>query len=666
MKIMRSYLFLAISVAVGLGLHAAEPAAVSLWVPPPLAKVLRDDAPPAETPAALLIEGARNETASAQAAVRSTAGAAEARASLSDFIHRESGATIPASAATLQWERYIDIDRNTDGLPEDELVAKAPNSIPDPFWENAGIPLQAGRTQALWLEVAVPAGAAPGDYDATLAVSADDRSAQLPVTLHVWDFAIPEERHLSVVNWWRFPGLGFDGRFEPYSDAYYQFLGECCTFLVAHRQTDIQSSLSELVQEVQDAGGNVSYDTTRLERYVGTAFEHGIRQIHLHAVGRRVGIHTEPDGRIEPVSAAMKRLPAVEAVIQKHQWQGRIAVNISDEPFIQHEQSYAAVVDQVHEMAPSVRVIEAVESEFFGELDIYVPKLSHLNLWYPRFQEVQREGKELWYYTCCHPVGRYPNRFLDQSLLKGRVLLWLNYLYGLDGFLHWGLNHFHGDDPYTQEGISHQLPLGDRAVAYPGSSGYLGSLRFSTMRDGLQDFEYMWLLEEGLRALKERAGEDAYWLDPRQRSLELCRRVVQSFYDHTRDPGVLMETRRALAAEIEALAADPLLVVQTSPPENTFVPAGPRNIGVRGLAGPGATVLVNGAPVPVRDSGYFSLPCFLSDNKPTITVSVEKDGVERSVTRSFILSRDQEPTARGPEGKRHGIRSRTTRRIAPH
>ncbi len=640
MTIMRKYLFLAISAAVGLSLHAAESPAISLWAPPPLTKVLRDDAPPAETAAPLLIEGARNETVSAQAALRSATDVAGAHASLSDFTPREGGATIPASMATLQWERYIDIDRNTDGLPEDELIAKAPNSIPDPFWEDPRIPLQAGQTQALWLEVAVPADAAPGDYDATLTVSADEQSARLAVTLHVWNFAVPEERHLSVVNWWRFPGLGFEGRFEPYSDAYYQFLGECCTFLVAHRQTDIQSSLSELVQEVQGADESMSYDTTRLERYAGTAFEQGIRQIHLHAVGRRIGIHTEPEGRIEAVSAAMKRLPAVEAVIQKHQWQGRIAVNISDEPFIHHEQSYAAVVEQVHEMAPSVRVIEAVESEFFGELDIYVPKLSHLNLWYPRFQEVQREGKELWYYTCCHPVGRYPNRFLDQSLLKGRVLLWLNYLYGLDGFLHWGLNHFHGDAPYTQEGISHGLPLGDRAVAYPGSSGYLGSLRFSTMRDGLQDFEYLWLLEAGLRALKDRVGEDAYWLDPRQRSLELCRRVVQSFYDHTRDPSVLMETRRALAAEIEALADDPLLVVQTSPPENTFVPAGPRNIGVRGLTEPGATVLINGKAVPVRDSGYFCLACFLPDDRPSITVAIDKDGAHRSATRSFILKRD--------------------------
>ncbi len=616
-----------------------EAMSLSVWVPPPLAKVLRDAMPPAGDSVPLVIEGARNETASAQLALRSTADVQGVTAIVSDLKHQQSDAILPADTVMLHWERYILINRNSD-LPEDELVAKAPNSIPDPFWEGAAIPLRANEAQALWIDAAIPRDAVPGVYSGMIALTADGQSVPYPVNLRVWNFAMPEERHLSVVNWWRFPGLWFDDKFEAFSDEYYQFLGKCCDFLAAHRQTDIQASLGELIQEVKQDDGSISHDTSRLERYAATAFAHGIRQLHLHGVGTKSGGHTEPDGRIEAVPASMNLLPALEAVIQKHGWQRRIAVNISDEPFIHHEQSYMAVVDQVHAMAPSVRIIEAVESEYFGGLDIYVPKLSHLNLWYPRFQEVQREGKELWYYTCCHPLGRYPNRFLDQSLVKARALHWINYLYDLDGYLHWGLNHFHGDDPYSQEGISQGLPLGDRAVAYPGETGYLSSLRFSTMRDGLQDFEYLWVLEDKLRQIKDRVGEDAFWLDPRQRPVELCRRVVQSFHDHTRDPAVLMETRRQIAEEIEALDSAPLLVVQTSPPENTFVPAGPRNVGVRGLVAPGAVVTINGKAVPVRESGYFCLAYFMPDDTPAIKVTVTEGGREHSTTRSFLLEQE--------------------------
>ena len=332
-------------------------------------------------------------------------------------------------------------------------------------------------------------------------------------------------------------------------------------------------------------------------------------------------------------------MAAWEKVVLQRNWPNRFLVSISDEPCIHHEESYAAGVDLVHEIAPHIRCIEAVEAEYLGALDVYVPKLSHLNLWYPRFQQVQSTGAELWFYTCCHPVGRYPNRFLDQSLLKVRVLHWINYLHDLDGYLHWGLNHFAAGDPYTQEALSEGLPLGDRAIAYPGTSGLLGSLRFSAMRDGLQDYEYLWVLENELSRVKHKVGKEAFWLDPRQRPLELCRRVVWSFYDYTRNPEVMLDTREAIAREIEQLTSEPLLIVQTSPPEGMVVPAGPRNIGVRGLVPPGATVTLNGRPVTnVRPSGYFLQAHFMSADHPTITVTVEHNGKKRTAERVFTLA----------------------------
>jgi hypothetical protein len=355
-------------------------------------------------------------------------------------------------------------------------------------------------------------------------------------------------------------------------------------------------------------------------------------------VGHRTAGILDPTTRVVPNESSLRRLGAWEQVIQRRNWPRRFVVSIVDEPFIYYEDSYAAVVDRVHQVAPSVRCLEAVEAEYLGRLDIYVPKLSHLSLWYPRFEEARRQGAELWYYVCCHPLGRYPNRFLDQSLLKARVLFWIHYLCNLDGYLHWGLN-FYAGDPYTEEGISKDLPLGDRAIVYPGREGLLGSLRFSAQRDGIQDYEYLRVLESRLRQIKQQAGADAFWLDPRQRPLELCRRVIWSFHDHTREPRVLLETREAIAGEIEGLAAEPLLVVQTSPPEGTVVPAGPRAVNVRGLSPPGAKVLLNGQPaLHVRANGYFCQPVFLGDRQPTIQVTVEHQGRKRTTTRTFLLA----------------------------
>jgi hypothetical protein len=621
-----------ITVAMSRTAEAAE-----LWASSSLEKVLRDAAPPTDASAEVRIEGSRGETASGQAVFRAAEDVASATAHISDLEHRDSDRAIPSSHIQLQWVRYIDISRNSAGLPEDELVAKAPASIPDPFWEGLTIPVAAGQAQPIWIEINVPQDAPAGDYDGQLTVDTGDTNVSLPVVLHVWNFDMPAERHVSVINWGVFPGQTFGKRAAAPNADYFELYREFCAFLVAHRQTDIIGGL-DMIERKSRTDGSVTFDTSRLERHAETAFDAGIRQMHLHAVGDKSASILDPAGRVVVREERLAQLQALEQTIQRRGWQGRFLVAITDEPFIHHEESFAAAVEQVHQAAPSVRVIEAVETEYLGKLDVYVPKLSHLNLWYPHFEQQRREqGGELWFYTCCHPAGRYPNRFLDQSLLKVRVLHWINYLYNLDGYLHWGLNHYGTDDPYSEEGISKDLPLGDRAVVYPGENRMIGSLRLSAQRDGLQDYEYLRLLEDRLHAVKDQVGADAFWLDPRQRSLELCRRVIWSFHDYTRDPNLLWQTRQAVAEEIESLATEPLLVVQTSPPEGTPVPAGPRMVNVRGLVPPGATVTLNGEPVPnVRPSGYFAHYWFPSDD-PELTITVEHHGRQRSVCRTFPL-----------------------------
>jgi hypothetical protein len=607
-----------------------------LWSADPLTKVMRSDQPDAGAGKALQITAAGGEIVSAQVVVWSTQDSNDLAAHISDLKHDVEDAVIPATAVKLQWVRYIDISRNTTGVPLDELVAQAPASIPDPFWEDPALSVKANQSQPIWIEIHVPFEAKAGDYKGALTISSGVELRKIEVLLHVYDFEVPRQRHLSVINWWSFPGVGFQ-HIKPYSPEYWDLLEKSCRFLVEHRQTNIHTSLN-LIQENGDIAKGYSYDTRQLERYSETAFRAGIEKIHLHAAGSRTGSVTDPNSRIQPNEANLRRLGIWENVIQQRGWQSRFLVSISDEPFIHHEETYAAMVDRVHKTAPSIRCIEAVETEFLGKLDIYVPKLNHLNLWYPQFKKIQEEGAELWFYTCCYPLGRYPNRFLDQPLLKTRVLHWINYLYDLDGFLHWGLNRFAGDDPYSEEGISKNLPLGDRAIAYPGREGFLGSLRFSAMRDGLQDYEYLWVLENELLTIKQAYGNEASWLDPRQRSIELCRRVIQSFHEYTRDPQILLTTRDLIAREIEHLKTKPLLVVQTSPAEGTFVPAGLRHIGIRGLVRPGAKVSINGKPVVnVRPSGYFLEAYFIPDNNPKITIRVEDQGREYTVERCFVL-----------------------------
>ena len=624
-----------------------------LWGSDCLTKVM-PDAVPADGVPYLSVSGARGEIVSAQAVYSPGKSIRQATCSVTNLEQVSGTGVIPASSISLQWVRYIDISRNTGGIPDDELVAKAPGTIPDPFWEGRTILVEYGtktilgdsvfiekKSQPLWVEIEIPRNAPAGDYRGILSVESEEHNLPLPIILpiilHVWDFEVPEERHLSVINWWTFPGMGFEGIKEG-TPEYYRLLGQFAAFVVAHRQTDVWARFS-MIKESGDANSGYTYDTSELERYVETVFDAGIRQIHMHTLGGKSEYILDPKGIVTPIEENFRRLPALLDMIKRRGWEGRFLAALTDEPFIHHEISFAELVERIHREAPGIRIVEALEAEYLGKLDVYVPKLSHLNMWYPRFDQVRHEGSELWYYTCCHPVGRYPNRFLDQSLLKVRVLHWINYLYNMTGYLHWGLNmQWNGDgSAYTMEAVSEGLPLGDRAIAYPGKDGLLGSLRFSVQRDGLEDFEYLWTLEHKLKEIKDRVGKDAFWLDPRQRPLELCKRVIWSFHDYTRDASVMLDARRTIAEEIEALEENPLLLVQTSPADNSTVPNGPRFVLVRGLVNPGATVTLNGEKVEnVLPSGYFYAYHFLKEENPVVTVTTEYRGEKRSASRKFV------------------------------
>ncbi|MCU0960916.1 MAG: hypothetical protein MUF48_12495 [Pirellulaceae bacterium] len=240
----------------------------ALWASDNLTKVLRSELAPPDTARhdALRLSGGRGETVSAQAVLRTAADRDAVNAAVSDLRHRETGAAIARGQIRLQWVRYIDVTRNSAGVPDDELVAKAPTSLPDPYWEPATISAAAEQSQPIWIELSVPPDAAAGTYDGTLSVSSDDEVWTLPILVHVWDFDLPAERHLSVINWGLFPGVAYGGRTEPDSPAYYDLYREFCTFLVAHRQTDVMGSLDWIVVQERPEG-QVSCDTGLLERH---------------------------------------------------------------------------------------------------------------------------------------------------------------------------------------------------------------------------------------------------------------------------------------------------------------------------------------------------------------------------------------------------------------
>ena len=123
---------------------------------------------------------------------------------------------------------------------------------------------------------------------------------------------------------------------------------------------------------------------------------------------------------------------------------------------------------------------------------------------------------------------------MDYPLIKTRVLHWINFRWGFTGYLHWGFNHWRGDDPFKDleppHGGSTFLPPGDAWIVYPGDRRLLDSIRHEAMRDGVEDYELLRLLAEK---------------DP-GKAKTLAETVVRSFTDYARDPKTLRQVRLEL------------------------------------------------------------------------------------------------------------------------
>ena len=159
--------------------------------------------------------------------------------------------------------------------------------------------------------------------------------------------------------------------------------------------------------------------------------------------------------------------------------------------------------------APELRLIEAVQcTNFVGSIDVAVPILNHLHAEYEAYKRQPGNGRELWFYTCCEPHGEYANRFIELPLMKVRLLHWINFRYGITGYLHWGWNWYYNIDPFKQTTAppptEDYLPAGDAWLVYPGPKGPLGSIRLEAMRDGIVDHELLSMLAERDRSAAER------------------------------------------------------------------------------------------------------------------------------------------------------------------
>ncbi len=179
---------------------------------------------------------------------------------------------------------------------------------------------------------------------------------------------------------------------------------------------------------------------------------------------------------------------------------GRTFFHISDEPNAGNIDTYRKARECVRDYLKEFPVIDALSTLSFyedGIVDYPVPTNEYIH-------EFLGYGMEHpWVYYCSGEYLYVSNRFFAMPLARTRILGVQMYLYGIEGFLHWGYNYYNSQysirkiDPYRVTDADDAFPSGDAFLVYPGEDGKAEeSIRLLALEEGFQDCRVLKLLEQ--------------------------------------------------------------------------------------------------------------------------------------------------------------------------
>jgi hypothetical protein len=252
-------------------------------------------------------------------------------------------------------------------------------------------------------------------------------------------------------------------------------------------------------------------------------------------------------------------------------WERRVVLYISDEPFDQHEhiqQQMRALCDMIDDVDPEIPVYSSTWK--------HVPKWDgYLDVWgighdgrvtAEKMEQLQAAGDRIWFTTDGQMCTDTPYVAVE------RLLPHYCFKYGAEAYEFWGVGWL-TYDPFrfgwhsfihqsSEPGKSYWIryPNGDGFLLYPGKpvghEGAMSSVRFEQAREGVEDYEYLYLLQQ----LIGKAKADGKDVTGAEQALNKARDLVDipnaGGYYSTKilpDPDRLYAVRRDLATAIESL-----------------------------------------------------------------------------------------------------------------
>lgn len=380
--------------------------------------------------------------------------------------------------------------------------------------ESMNIP--AGRKQPVWMTVNVPSNAKPGKYRGKLTVSSSNaKSRSLPVELIVSDHILPPDSDWTFhLDLWQNPYSV--ARYENvplWSDAHFEAMRPVMKMLADAGQKSVTTTImsrpwngqtedafGSMVTKIRRIDGTWLYDYTIFDRWVEFMFSLGIdRQINCYSM-IPWALQFDYIDQATSSPATFQAAPGSEeyneywgafiADFARHLkakgWFEKTMIAMDERPL----ESMQAVLGLIRKVEPAFKISlagnyhEPVIYDIVDFSETFSGKQE-----FPESAKAKRKelGLTTTFYTCC--AEAHPNMFVISNPDEAAWLGWFAQAEGYDGYLRWAYNSW-TLDPLTDTRFR-TWPAGDCFVVYPGGRG---SVRFSKLVEGIQDFEKVRIL----------------------------------------------------------------------------------------------------------------------------------------------------------------------------
>ncbi|MCB9730332.1 MAG: DUF4091 domain-containing protein [Deltaproteobacteria bacterium] len=468
-------------------------------------------ATPAPSSLVATVSAARNEFEAFQVVVQALDGGVQAVSMSASALTGPGGATIPATRIVLYREGLYTVvtPSNTEGakggwpdpmIPDvDPYFSEKRNAFP--------FDVPAGESRAVWVEIFVPPGTPAGSYQGHVTVDGSGiGSITIPVQLTVRAFDLPSTATLKSAY-----GMGWDDACEAHHGSYeacgYDAGVEKYHLLYARAALDHRISLEGVVYNF---GTYADFDATYGPLLSGTAPTRlqGARLTSLR------------------LTAVSSKLSAWKAHFDAKGW-GDVAFDYTcDEPPAGCPWSSIKPQATVVQSAGVSTLVttdlkDATSQGLTDHIDILVPIVQYMH---PKGGTDQRSTydaflaktprKQLWWYQSCisHGCGTgcsptvdpwysgWPSYAIDSAAIQNRAMEWLAYTHRIQGELYFQTTHMLKTAWTNSCDFSGN---GDGTLFYPGTPAKIGgktdipieSMRMKLIREGMEDYEYLHLLE---------------------------------------------------------------------------------------------------------------------------------------------------------------------------